>query len=149
MVVSRNPLLFLVFFGVGCIPGPHRTAIDTTLPRAETEYEQRQWFLLYGGLPITDPAGEDCQETGIAYAESRLTVWDWAISLGIATGGVLLGSYLCESTDQDLETECVRRFATLAPLIVSSRTVLYQCVAATPSDSAVMELKEHLEEIGE
>ena len=66
MHLKKILFLLLTINSVGC----YKTTVNTGLEPVGDRFEQRQWFVLNGDIPLTDPIGEECAETGLAYSES-------------------------------------------------------------------------------
>ena len=125
MRLKNSLFLLLIMTNVSCF----KTIINTGLEPREEVFEQRQWFLLNGDIPLTDPIGEECTETGLAYSESGKEAEDLLIGAGLYLSGYFIGStFFCNSDDSIAQTSCSNGFATAFPWIVGSRTVRFQCV---------------------
>jgi len=98
----------------------------------------RQLFTLGGLVPLSNPAGLECGQNGLAWAESQMDVTDVLIYLGLTVGGALLGGATCPGknggTDEDAKkfASCVSGFGLLVPIIISTRTVTYSCNGTAP-----------------
>ncbi len=104
--------------------------VPSDVPRGES-YTDRQWFLLYGLVPLDEVSGEECQY-GIADVESESSAIDVAISIGLTAVGIAGGLLLCDDIDDSLgELACAQAVA-LGTNLVGSRTVRYTCVAGPP-----------------
>jgi hypothetical protein len=96
-------------------------------------YSDRQWFTIGGLVPLSSPAGREC-ENGLAMAESRLSGTDWLINVGLGLAGGLVGAAACSSgpnTDPLLalaaSSTCATVGSGLATFLLGSRTVEYTC----------------------
>jgi hypothetical protein len=91
----------------------------------------RQWFTIGGLVPLSGPAGREC-EHGLAYAQSEMGGVDILINIGLGVGGFLLGSAACNGSDDVARASCATSASLLVPFLLGSRTVEYVC-AARPS----------------
>lgn len=95
-------------------------------------YTDRQWFTIGGLVPLSGPAGREC-ENGLSAVESKLSGTDWLINAGLGIAGGIVGGLACgnSSSDPYLNTaasvSCGAAFSTLLPFLISSRTVEYSC----------------------
>jgi hypothetical protein len=94
---------------------------------AGPEYSTRQWFTLGGLVGLSDAGGQECQK--IAYAKSEAAAIDVLLGVGIGIVGAMIGSGMCEKDGEDAATACAITGAQLAPFLLASRTVRYQCAA--------------------
>ncbi|HWN71162.1 MAG TPA: hypothetical protein VNM90_26170 [Haliangium sp.] len=128
----------LLLAGQGC----YQTVVRSGAQRSGPTHEDRQWFTLAGLVGLSGPAGHECGEQGIAYAESEMSGMDILINLGVVLAGVAVGAAVCGEADVDGETTtdplCVNSFATIAPLLLSSRTVRYGCAAGSTQNMQLM-----------
>ena len=114
--------------------GCYTTKIVTTRPPEGRSYEDRQWFTIGGLVPLSSPAGRECQH-GLSSAESRLSGTDWLINVGLAVAGGVIGSAACgNDTTNTYESSaakvsCATAFSALVPFMLGSRTVEYSCAA--------------------
>ncbi|MFO0749618.1 MAG: hypothetical protein U1F43_28700 [Myxococcota bacterium] len=98
-----------------------------------------QWFTLWGAVPLSDPAAGECRD-GIAWAHSELGVTDILVDVGLAVGGGIIGGVLCPLPDGPSAGEareyggCVSGFSTLVPMLLTRRTVRYQCAAPAAAE---------------
>lgn len=113
--------------------GCYKTVVRSGAQAAGPTHDDRQWFTLFGLVGLSDPAGQECGPEGLAYAESEMGGMDILINIGIALAGAAVGAAVCDSEDADGDTTtdalCVNSYATIAPLLLSTRTVRYACVA--------------------
>jgi hypothetical protein len=93
--------------------------------------EDRQWFTIGGLVPLSGPAGREC-EHGLSYAESSMSGVDILINIGVGVAGALIGSAACSESDEQARFSCASTGATFLPFLLGSRTVTYAC-AAGPS----------------
>ena len=113
--------------------GCYRTRTATMARPTTPEYEQRQWFLIAGLVPLSSAGGSECGGAGMATSDSRLGGWDIVINVGLAVAGGLLGASVCSLPDNATNAEqtaygsCVSGMASLVPFIIGSRTVSYTC----------------------
>lgn len=118
---------------LGWVAGCYQTSVRAVQTRpAGPEIEDRQWFTVGGLVRLSDPAGAECGENGLAYAESRMGGMDILINVGLALGGTILGSAICDEDDAMAYAACVQGTTTLVPFLFSTRTVTYACAA--PAD---------------
>lgn len=118
--------------------GCYTTKVVSQARPAGPEYSDRQWFTLGGLVPLSGPAGRECED-GLATAESKLSGTDWLINVGLSIAGGLVGGAVCgagaaSSTNGDAAAAsaiggsiCATGFATLVPFLIGSRTVNYTC----------------------
>jgi hypothetical protein len=99
-----------------------RIGQETTAP----VYEDRQWFTVAGLVAISDPA-QECPSGQIAYATSRLSVTDVLIDIGMSVLSYSVGTQACSDSDPEKYAACTSGFAALGPMLLSARTVRYQC----------------------
>jgi hypothetical protein len=96
-------------------------------------HTDRQWFTIGGLVPLSGPAGREC-EHGLSYAESQMSGVDILINIGMTVGGALVGAAACGG-DETRSASCATSFATLAPFLLGTRTVEYTCAAAPTAPS--------------
>ena len=124
-------LIVPLVLGSGCF----NTRVVTGAPSDGIMHNARQWFTVGGLVPLSDPAGPECADRGLARAESRLDVVDALISIGIGVAGGLLGVAVCplgaNPTTDDARSygSCVGGVSALAGFLIGSRSVEYQCTA--------------------
>jgi hypothetical protein len=112
--------------------GCYQTVIRTGAPISGPSYQDRQWFTIAGLVGLSEPAGQECGPQGLSYAESKMSGMDVLINIGITLAGGIVGTAMCtgdDDMDDDATAEvvCVNAFTTLAPLLLSTRTVRYSC----------------------
>jgi hypothetical protein len=90
---------------------------------ARERYEHRQWFTVFGLVPVTEPAGEECPN-GLSYAESSYDATDFLIDLGVGVIAGIVASQECSGTDP---TTCAVVAGGVASAVIGARTVAYQC----------------------
>ena len=116
---------------VGC----YTTKIVTPRAPEGREYSDRQWFTLGGLVPLSSPAGRECQH-GLSSAKSELSGTDWLINVGLGLAGGLVGTAACGNDISDptqaaaARTTCAVAFSSLVPFLIGSRTVEYSCAGA-------------------
>ncbi|MBN1210318.1 MAG: hypothetical protein JXB05_36030 [Myxococcaceae bacterium] len=93
------------------------------------EHEDRQWFTIGGLVPLSGPAGREC-EHGLSYAESKMGGIDILINIGLSVAGTLVGASACTSGTEAERFSCATSAGTLVPFLLGSRTVTYTCAAA-------------------
>jgi len=109
------------------LAGCYKTKIQAGAPSAGPVYGDRQWFLIAGLVPLSDPAGSECPN-GLSYAESKLGVMDVIIEIGTRIVGGVVGASVCDSEgDATAYGTCVSGAANLAGILIGTRTVEYQC----------------------
>jgi hypothetical protein len=123
---------FACLLVVGSLAGCYRTSVRAVQAAPSgPEVEERQWFTVGGLIGLSDAAGAECGASGLAYAESRMGGMDILINIGLALGGTILGTVVCdEGADPVAYASCVQGATTLVPFLLSTRTVSYAC--ATP-----------------
>lgn len=89
----------------------------------------RQWFTIGGLVPLSGPAGREC-EHGLSYAQSEMGGVDILINIGLGVAGAILGGATCNSDDASARATCATSVATLVPFLLGTRTVEYACAAA-------------------
>lgn len=116
----------LVLAGHGC----YRTVVRSAAPMTGVPHYDRQWFTLAGLVGFSPPPGKECLN-GIAFAESEMSAMDVLINFGVAVLGGAVGALACDTDDEDhtAQVACVNGFATVAPMLLSTRTVRYGCAA--------------------
>src|SRR5438874_13634465 len=102
------------------------TRVESGVAGAGFPHEDRQWFTAGGLVNLSTPAGRECQ-SGIAMAESKIGVADFIIDTLLAVGGGVAGYVGCKAQGPERQAECFGSAFTLAPFIISSRTVSYVC----------------------
>ena len=112
---------------VGCYT---TRAVSQTRPGPE--YSDRQWFTIAGLVPLSPPAGREC-ERGLSSVESKLSFTDWIINVGLGLAGGVVGYLACGNgadpqANALAKSSCASGFAALVPFLVGSRTVEYSCV---------------------
>lgn len=113
----------------------HTTRVGTATggPR----YSDRQFFSAGGLVRLSEPAGEECAH-GLRYVESERSLVDNLISFGIGLAGAGAGALVCGPgaglNDEDLAA-CVSVAGSVAPFLVSTRSVEYECADAPPSQA--------------
>jgi hypothetical protein len=110
------------------------TRITTSRPAEGTTYTDRQWFTVGGLAAVSGPAGRECQN-GLSWAESKLSVTDWLINLGLSVAGGVGGALACSNSDSTMQTSCATVGATLVPFMLASRTVEYACAQGPSADN--------------
>lgn len=124
-----------LFLCLGCISllgaGCYRTVVSS--PGAISvgpEHTQRQWFTVGGLVPLSETAGTECGEAGLAYAESQMGITDVVINVGLGVAGGLLGGISCDaSAEPEIYAACVQGAAAMLPFLFSARTVKYACAS--------------------
>ncbi|ATB44352.1 hypothetical protein CYFUS_009839 [Cystobacter fuscus] len=102
-------------------------------------YTDRQWFTIGGLVPLSGPAGRECES--LSTVESKLSGTDWLINAGLGIAGGIVGGLVCggSSNDPYLNTlasaSCAAGFSTLVPFLISSRTVEYTCAEGYGGDN--------------
>jgi hypothetical protein len=116
---------------IGSLAGCYRTSVRAVQTQPSgPEIEDRQWFTVGGLVRLSEPAGAECGASGLAYAESRMGGMDILINVGLALGGSILGTAICDSEgDAMAYASCVQGTTTLVPFLFSTRTVTYACGA--------------------
>ncbi|WP_437815103.1 hypothetical protein [Sorangium sp. So ce1078] len=115
------------------VSGCYRTRTAATAPAAQNEIERRQWFLMGGLVPLSEPAAAECGPAGMATSDSRVSGSDILISSGLTVAGGLVGAAMCPLAKEPTDAEatgyasCVGVAATLLPSFLQSRTVSYRC----------------------
>jgi hypothetical protein len=95
-------------------------------------YTDRQWFTIGGLVPLSGPAGREC-ENGLSAVESKMSGTDWLINAGLGIAGGIVGGLACGGATNDpnvnfvASASCSLGFSTLVPFLISSRTVEYSC----------------------
>jgi hypothetical protein len=96
-------------------------------------HEHRQWFTIGGFVDLSDPAGDECAEAGVAESDSRYGGTDILINVGLSIVGGIAGAALCPLEDDPSRDEarrfgtCVSASAGVLPFLLGSRTVAYRC----------------------
>ena len=127
MTKNANYLAVLLGAAAMVVSGCHTTKVYT--PGATTsmpQHTQRQWFTVAGLVPLSDSAGQECQN-GIRSSESEMSDIDILINVGLSIAGTLVGSAVCDPSTASYSA-CTSSVATLTPFLISSRTVRYTCV---------------------
>ncbi|MET0404936.1 MAG: hypothetical protein ABW123_21145 [Cystobacter sp.] len=112
--------------------GCYTTKVISQARPSGPEYSDRQWFTIGGLVPLSPPAGRECED-GLAAVESKLAGTDWLINVGLGLAGGIVGSLACGNGNVSPEealfakTTCSSAGATLVPFLFSSRTVSYSC----------------------
>lgn len=112
--------------------GCFTTQVKTGRTSDGIKHQDRQWFLANGLFGLSDPAGSECTQ-GLAQSQSSLRAMDFAVSLGLALAGSVVGSLACS----DESNLCATAGANVAGWLFGTRTVEYECassVALVPSD---------------
>jgi len=117
-------VVFAGLVGSGC----YTTKVYSSRPSPQPQLDDRQWFTVAGLVPLSGPAGAECVG-GLSTVESQMAFTDVLINVGLSIGGGLIGASACNSDDSAAQVRCISSFATLAPLILSSRTVRYTCAS--------------------
>lgn len=129
-MIRKGSLGFLALLTLPALStgGCYRTKTATRATPAAVEHEHRQWFTIAGLVPITGAAGSECGEAGMASSDSRLAGMDVLINIGLAVGGSLLGSGICDSDAEPAAyATCISSVGSLVPFLLGSRTVSYRC----------------------
>ena len=139
MTKNTNYLIVLLAAAAMVVSGCHTTQVYSQgATNAIPQYSERQWFTVAGLVPLSDPAGRECQ-SGISSVESEMSGLDILINVGLSVAGSLYGASMCDESNAANYNSCVSTFSTLAPFLVSSRTVNYTCVgsprASLPGDT--------------
>jgi hypothetical protein len=118
----------LLLAGQGC----YKTVVRSEAPMAGPLHEKGQWFSLAGLVALSRPAGKECPH-GLSFAESEMGGTDILFNIAVSAVGIALGAGACRSegaSGETIDILCVNSFATIAPLLLSRRTVRYGCAAA-------------------
>ena len=114
---------------VGC----YTTKVVSQARPSGPAYTDRQWFTIGGLVPLSGPAGREC-ENGLSTVESKLSGTDWLINVGLGLAGGIVGGLACgggANTDPVAaavaSSSCAAAFGTLVPFMIGSRTVEYTC----------------------
>ncbi|OJH36512.1 hypothetical protein BON30_32665 [Cystobacter ferrugineus] len=121
---------------VGCYT---TKVVSHARPPSGPESTERQWFMIGGLVPVSDPAGRECKH-GFATVESKLSGTDWLINAGLTVAGGIAGGLTCgraaaANPNDDtgaflfVGAACAAAFSALVPFMISSRTVEYTCAA--------------------
>lgn len=117
------------------LPACYTTRVETRAPVSGV-YDDRQWFLLWGAVRVSDPAGKECPD-GVAFTESKMGVVDYLINAAIVVGtGLGLGAACGDNMTCRNAAFGVGGFA---GSLIGTRTVTYGCragYAALPSHPA-------------
>ena len=122
----------LRFLGLGIVAmtGCYTTKLNTGLVPEGPVYTEQQWFTIAGGVPLSEPLESKCQDKPFAYVQSAMKGKDILLNIGLSLAGSTAGYFMCQDTaDPDALGPC-RSVSTVVPLLMSSRTVTYQCAAA-------------------
>ena len=127
MIALRRGILGL---GVLALTGCYTTKINTGLAPDGPVYTEQQWFTIAGGMPLSEPLESKCQDKPLAYVQSAMKGKDILLNIGLTVAGGTAGYFICkDSTDPDAIEAC-SSISSVVPLLISSRTVTYQCAAA-------------------
>lgn len=111
------------------------------------QHSELQWFTMGGLVPLSRPAGATCTD-GLARAASEYGAVDILLNTGITTLGLIAGSAACGglfangSGNPNNEAAavfapmCVSLGMSLAPLLLGTRTVTYECAAPSVAVTA-------------
>jgi hypothetical protein len=113
-----------LLLAIGTTAGCFQTSVQTGRASDGATHRDRQWFAVGGLFRLSDPAHAACP-AGLARADSMLSVPDTLINAGIAVAGALAGALACDGDDG----ACATAGASLAPFLLASRTVDYECAA--------------------
>lgn len=113
-----------VLVAVLALSACYRTKTRTNL-RGGPERESRQWFTIAGLVPLSSADGGECTK-GMASSDSRLSVTDVLITLGLSIAGGVAGGAACKA-EAGTDFACAYGVASLVPFLIGSRTVTYQC----------------------
>jgi hypothetical protein len=134
-MLKRHWAVVVIFAVMSTQTGCFTTRIITSQPAAGPAYTDRQWFTIGGLANLSAPAGRECAN-GLSSAESKLSVTDWLINVGLSVAGGVGGALACaNSAEQATMTYCAGIGSSLVPFLLSSRTVEYTC-AQGPSANA-------------
>jgi hypothetical protein len=132
----RTSTFFIGLTLAATLGGCYATKIQSGTKRAGATHSHRQWFTVAGLVPLSDEAGGECGDGGVSYAESKISITDGLLSAVIGVAGASIGFAACNDSDEKEYASCVSGAATLAGLLVGSRTVNYQCNGAGGTASA-------------
>lgn len=116
--------------------GCYTSRVTTKAPLGGGEVHKHQWYALAGLVPLSNTGGIECQN-GLSRVEDSFTLVDIAISVGLALGGALVGSYLCAGGSDAFMLGCAGAGLALMPLAIGSRSLSYVC-EAPPSAAPVL-----------
>ena len=120
------------FLGLGflALTGCYTTKLNTGLAPDGPVYTQQQWFTIAGGVNLSEPLQSKCQDKQIAYVQSALKGKDILLNIGLTVAGGTAGYFMCKDSTDPIAIDGCNTISTLAPLLISSRTITYQCAAA-------------------
>ncbi len=119
------------------LAGCYHTKTGTTAPRGGVTHEDRQWFALWGGIPLSGTAGSECGAAGMAYSDSRKSGMDILIDIGLSIGAFAAAGSICNLPDRPTAEQssaystCMLGVTGLSALL-GTRTVTYACNEAKP-----------------
>ena len=70
-----KPLILASAVASLLLSGCYTTRVETRTPVSGV-YDDRQWFLLWGAVRVSDPAGKECPD-GVAFADSEIGVLEY------------------------------------------------------------------------
>lgn len=128
--MPRLRLSLAVLTALALSPGCYKTKVRSgPASSRQPTYEDRQWFTAGGLVSLNDPAGRECGEDGLAYAETRLSLIDILLDAAIFVGSGVAGGLACDdSADPEEYAACVSAAGTLGSFLLGSRTVSYRCL---------------------
>jgi hypothetical protein len=128
--MPRLRLSFAVLSALALSTGCYKTKVRSGPASArQPTHEDRQWFTMGGLVSLSDPAGRECGEDGLAYAETRLSVIDILLDTAIFVGSGVAGTFACDDgADPSEYAACVSAAGTLGSFLLGSRTVSYRCL---------------------
>ena len=127
MTSIRLRFLGLIFVAMtGC----YTTKLNTGLLPEGPVYTEQQWFTIAGAMPLSEPLESKCKEKPFAYVQSAMKGKDILLNIGLSLAGGTAGYFMCQDAADPDTLEACRSISTVLPLLISSRTVTYQCAAA-------------------
>jgi hypothetical protein len=126
----RRAACVLVAAAAMTTAGCYRASVETRAPGVGETFEDKQWFGPFGMFRLSDPAGDECGEAGVAHAEVRIGWSDFFVASALTTLGGTIAFWACNEDnyeDRAAYATCLFTSTTLPNALLSSRTVEYRC----------------------
>ena len=121
---ARSLLVFALVLSTGAT-ACFTTRVQTGQRGDGVIHRDQQWFTVGGLVRLNEPAETRCP-AGIAASESSMSTRDVLLNFAVAGLGAGIAVLACSDDD---DSECASIVASLAPFLISRRTVRYACAA--------------------
>jgi hypothetical protein len=142
IAIQRLALLLTLALACGC----YWTKFRSDARGRRTEYTRRQLFFLFGLVPLSSAAGDECEDAGISRAESGIGGVDILLQIGLQVGATLLAGKVCEIPANATNEEISQALACFSAVqlgagLFGTRTVTYHCaIRETPPEAQTRSL---------